>query len=365
MSAGYAGLHDEVSDLLDLPEELLARVLSALADAASLCRTATTCRALAAMSKMDSLWRQQLHKNLGVVDTAHPSAAGLSRFRSFFSLERLCWTRLCMTSRDESHHMLLHPPASRTGSATCRLGAASLIFGGTLGGNSGPFLDDLFCLHVDVARQCVELRCVSLGSQNEDESVLQEIGVGPGPRRGHTMTAVQLGGHPAAVVLGGWSHTAVDMQPHILTPTKATKRGFKWSCPQISGAAPDGRAFHSATALGGGIVLVYGGLGDGCCRGDFAVLDLDVGAWSSPVITGIPRCVAGRAGHGAIFVPDSPQQVDSAKMGEADAGVKTGGRLFLVAGASRSVTGDAHQDSVICCVFLNFVNCRFVLSCRS
>jgi hypothetical protein len=334
-------------NLLDLPEELAVRVLRAIPDAAALCRMSRTCKLLAAMASLDDLWRERLRGDLGIIDSVHPAAPGAARFRSFFTLEDACWRRLRMASRDDSHHMLNPKPGRpgrnrRTGAATCQLGSATLIFGGTLGGNFGPFLDDIFSITLDAARECVQVHCISLGYGNEEESVRLEMGEGPGPRRGHTMTAVALRQGPAAVVMGGWGSLTLDMHPHILIPTRTAKRGFIWSKPEISGAPPAGRAFHSATALGGGIVLVYGGLGEGCCRSDFAVLDLEMGTWSAPIISGSPQCGPGRAGHGAVFVPQASPPASGA---QAQAGA-TQGRLFLVAGASRSIFGDAHQKTV-------------------
>lgn len=335
-------------ELLELPEELALRVLRALPDAAALCRTSRTCKMLAALARLDVLWRERLRRDLGVIDSVHPAAPGPARFRSFFTLEGACWRRLRLTSRDDSHHML-NPRSDRpgrsqrTGSAACQLGSATLIFGGTLGGNFGPFLDDIFSITLDAVRECVHVQCISLGYGNEEESVRLEMGEGPGPRRGHTMTAVSLRQGLAAVVLGGWGSMSLDMQPHILIPTRAAKRGHIWSRPEISGTPPAGRAFHSATAISGGTVLVYGGLGEGCCRSDFAVLDLDMGTWSAPIISGTPQCGPGRAGHGAVFVPQVSSAESSAQVAQA---VATQGRLFLVAGASRSMFGDAHQKTV-------------------
>jgi len=62
------------------------------------------------------------------------------------------------------------------------------------------------------------------------------------------------------------------------------------------------------------------------------LLDLSAMAWSAPQLHGVPRCVNGRAGHGAAFVPRR--------------GGSGGGELLLLSGAMRSASGDAHQYSV-------------------
>ena len=147
------------------------------------------------------------------------------------------------------------------------------------------------------------------------------------------MTAVQLGGgEEVACILGGWSDGEVLMHPHVL------RRGdddlFHWAVLATSGL-PEGRAFHSATQVAPGRLLVYGGLGQGCCRYDVALLDLERATWSAPRLAGVPRCVGGRAGHGAAFFPHA--------VGGSGGG---GGVLVLVSGAMRSTAGDSHQDSI-------------------
>ena len=96
----------------------------------------------------------------------------------------------------------------------------------------------------------------------------------------------------------------------------------------------------------------------GCCRNDFALLDLTLSSWSVPLVShGPPRCVHGRAGHGAVFVPhrvrhdttessavptnsssDLPAHGHATGSGAAwpdRGGGVVCGRLFLIAGASR------------------------------
>jgi len=340
--------------------------------------------------------------DLGVTDTLEPTASGLQRYRGFYTLNQLYWQPLGYDDSDASRLLLQRP---RTGSATCQLGTSSLVFGGTLGGNSGPFVDDLFSVHFDCQSRRIGIRIISLGDEHDDEA---GVGTGPGPRRGHTFTCVDVGGgRSVALVLGGWGYSELDMSPYLLTATPRTPRGYTWTSPQISGTPPEARAFHSATDIGRGRVLVYGGLGRACCRSDFALLDLIACAWSVPLVSGgPPRCLGGRAGHGAVFVPrqytapataanascahpssrssESTHQEQCEKEDGSEAeGSRTtdethaseqegareymqesartmsealdtvhagqsgeGGRLFLIAGASRSVRGDTHQTSV-------------------
>eukprot|EP00961_Rhodomonas_salina_P272553 3683068-Rhodomonas_salina.2 len=121
----------------------------------------------------------------------------------------------------------------------------------------------------------------------------------------------------------------------MLTPGVAGNsdgRRYSWGRRAIAGEPPSPRAFHSATEVAPGQLLVYGGLGPGCCRTGVWLLDLHAMRWSQPAVTGRPRCVGGRAGHGAVFLPSL--------LGGG------GGELLLLAGASRSAHADAHQRSV-------------------
>jgi hypothetical protein len=144
------------------------------------------------------------------------------------------------------------------------------------------------------------------------------------------MTGVQLvtSGEEAACVIGGWGEGHVPMQPHVLR--RDDDATYHWTAPTTAGSEPKGRAFHSATQIVPGCLLVYGGLGTGCCRTDVTLLDLNRWVWSSPCLSGVPRCLGGRAGHGAAFFPRATG----------------GGELLLVSGAMRTTGGDAHQGSV-------------------
>ena len=66
------------------------------------------------------------------------------------------------------------------------------------------------------------------------------------------------------------------------------------------------------------------------------LLDLANMSWALPTLSGRPRCVGGRAGHGALFVPRRA----------VDGGSSAGGELLLLSGAMRSSSGDSHQMSV-------------------
>ena len=139
-----------------------------------------------------------------------------------------------------------------------------------------------------------------------------------------------------AVVLGGWGHDDDGLAPTLLcrtadldrTPPGLSLQGmgntglhgaaraeaeYTWRRLQVAGAEPEGRAFHSTTEVARGTLLLYGGLGPGCCRSDVALLEMGrdtahgpgpgpgMPRWSAPRLAGVPRCVAGRAGHGACF----------------------------------------------------------------
>ena len=89
-------------------------------------------------------------------------------------------------------------------------------------------------------------------------------------------------------------------------------------------------------------------------------------AWSHPRLGGVPKCMHGRAGHGALFLPSLPAAgaaantaANTAAAAAAAAGgsqnnysaVSTtaaglGGELLLLSGATRSTRGDAHQGSI-------------------
>lgn len=109
-------------------------------------------------------------------------------------------------------------------------------------------------------------------------------------------------------------------------------RIFSWDRRAIAGQPPTARAFHSTTEVAPGRLLVYSGLGPGCCRTDVWVLDVHGMQWSQPAVGGTPRCSGGSAGHGALFFPSLHGC--------------GGGELVLLSGASRSGHQDAHPGSV-------------------
>ena len=85
------------------------------------------------------------------------------------------------------------------------------------------------------------------------------------------MTATALAdGEAVACLLGGWGEAGeVPMVPHLLHSSGAgSALAFSWSCPDVRGVSPSRRAFHSATEVAPSRLLVYGGLGPGCCRSD-------------------------------------------------------------------------------------------------
>jgi hypothetical protein len=157
---------DFIRQLSDLPEELLLRVLAALPNASALLRLSRTSKALSHLASTDMLWRDRLQSELGVIDTIDDSAPGLAqaRFQSFYTLRQLCWRPLEVKDSCSARLLLAsgsagHRPLFRTGSATCQLGDTTLVFGGTLGGNRGPFLDDLYA--VDYNRGVLlDVKCV-------------------------------------------------------------------------------------------------------------------------------------------------------------------------------------------------------------
>ena len=201
------------------------------------------------------------------------------------------------------------------------------MYGGTLNGNFGPLLDDLLSLTVDRVNGCLTAKMAAEPADGRDATA------DPGPRRGHSMTATTLAnGEPVACVLGGWSDGEVLMTAHLLH--KDADSIFRWQAPALSGTLPEGRAFHTATEVAPSRLVVYGGLGTGCCRTDVALLDLRTMAWSAPRLEGAPRCVGGRAGHGAAFFPC------------LGSGSRGGGELLLLSGAMRSSRGDTHQMSI-------------------
>jgi len=84
------------------------------------------------------------------------------------------------------------------------------------------------------------------------------------------MTATALAdGEAVACLLGGWGEGEVPMVPHLLHSSGAgSAPAFSWSCLDVRGVSPSRRAFHSTTEVAPSRLLVYGGLGVGCCRTD-------------------------------------------------------------------------------------------------
>ena len=327
---------DSVAELLDLPDELLsqcaaqcATVASTSRDAATtLCRLAVTCHTFLRLVISDveaaALAWSGVLRLLGSPVQKQPSP---QLYRSLSNVDRIWWDEWLLRAPPSCKQSL----RGRSSSASCCLNGALLMYGGTLNGNMGPLLDDLLILHVDTINE--ELTVKHAREPAEGRGTAD-----PSFRRGHTMTVTRLtSGEEVACVLGGWGHDEIPMQPYLLR--QDADGVYRWECPVVSGDLPPGRAFHSATEVAPGRLLVYGGLGQGCCRVDLALLDLHAMAWSAPTLSGAPRCLGGRAGHGAAFFG---RPTASAK----ERGSGSGGELLLVSGAMRSASGDVHQGSV-------------------
>lgn len=109
----------------------------------------------------------------------------------------------------------------------------------------------------------------------------------------HTATRLSRG---RVLVFGGNDAERSFAQPHVLELSS-----MQWSHPSTTGEAPAPRTGHAAVGLDGTRVLVYGGWdytahGDGFdFRDDVAILDTDAWAWTRPDVAGAPP--AARVGH--------------------------------------------------------------------
>lgn len=286
-----------VESLLDLPEELLTQVALQCATcsrsaALELCRLAASCHTFCRLVMCDAAaaalpWGVAMESDLDWHNSRHQPSPQL--YRAMASIESAEWQEWDLATTRSLQETLL----GRSSSASCRLGEALLMYGGTLNGNFGPLLDDLLELRLDGEPPAgqVTVRVVrELESRGEGD---------PGPRRGHTMTSTTLRGELVACILGGWSDGEVAMAPHLLHTSssgavgsagatgggsggsgggsggsggsgtaEASARSYSWSLPSVSGAPPAGRAFHSTTEIAPSALLMYGGLGTGCCRTD-------------------------------------------------------------------------------------------------
>ena len=332
-----------VSALLDLDEDLLCNVACQAADATDLMCLAATCKAFCLIVLRDP--GQSAISWTPLIKRLVPAGLGERRasptlYQALSSVLSLRWRPLHLRAQRVSPRMLAVTLRGRTGAALCRLEGELLLFGGTLNGNAGPVLDDLLRLQYDADDAALTAWAPNVANVSKS----------PGASRGHTMTSTRLpDGSPCAVVLGGWGTDERGMAPVVLrtvpperasppAPADDTAEGdeichYAWSRPHVAGTEPDGRAFHTTTEVSArSLLIIYGGLGSGCCRTDVVTLDLRHMAWSVPRIGGSPRCVSGRAGHGAILF-------ESEK-------ARGGAFLMLISGASRSTRGDAHQGSV-------------------
>ena len=293
-----------IQTVAGLSEELILATVARICDPSVLCLLAQCCclfRATVISAPATSVvWKPALTK-LGWND-----AGGYTIYKRLATLHQLGWTTLSLGGVDP----LLF---ERSSAAGCVLKQEMVLFGGTVVGNTGPFLDDLLWLRLN-------------GGTLDAGTIVQHGALVPGSRRGHSLTTCYYSQGEVAVLLGGWGYQEIDMSPLLLLPTADFPAACCWMAPEVTGQPPAPRAFHSCTQISPGVLLVFGGLGPGCCRADASVLTLEPTCrWEKLRISGIPHCVGGRAGHGAVLIES--------------------GLLFL-AGASRSIDGDEHLGSV-------------------
>lgn len=352
--------------LTDLEEDVLTHIAAYVAaeDPFSLYRLCAVARVLRTLfivkgASSALAWQPALKQlgwplcdgnDFGVGKLCRPSA---KLYRALSDVSAIAWAsaRLkCHQSTgtiatSDGRLRILSDPTCRldglTGAACCCLHQSLLLFGGTLNGNAGPVFGDLLLLQLDAG----EAGCREVTVQRaamDDQSPASAIASNPGRRRGHSLTATTLAnGTPVAVLLGGWGYQELSTTPHILTSRPAAPgedcadgRKYSWTALTVAGEPPSARAFHSATEVAPGQLLVYGGLGPGCCYTDVVILDLHRLQWLRPSVEGTPSCLGGRAGHGAAFFRNL-------RSGEVNSG-----ELLLMSGASRSQHGDTHQGSM-------------------
>ncbi|KAK3279586.1 hypothetical protein CYMTET_12536, partial [Cymbomonas tetramitiformis] len=239
--------------------------------------------------------------------TSEPRPLLRSAYRSLLQMQKGVWVRpqlKVLNGRGIS---------PRNGAAMCCIKGEAILFGGSLErvqrvARTGNLTNDLHSFRLLPAiadpealseaallRALQERQAVAPDELHDQASLvqraaeaalepimlskqLQTAGESPSGRWGHSFTAVRLavpggGCEEAGVVLGGWPGEEGDaLQPYLL---RWREEGFGWEAPEISGEAPPSRAFHSATEVSPGLVLVYGGLGDLGVGDAIAVLDLD------------------------------------------------------------------------------------------
>jgi hypothetical protein len=120
----------------------------------------------------------------------------------------------------------------------------------------------------------------------------------------HTATRLSRG---RVLVFGGNDAERSFAQLHILELST-----MEWSHPSTTGDAPAPRTGHATVGLDGARVLVYGGWdytahGDGFdFRDDVAILDTDTWAWTRPAVAGAPP--AARVGHTMVALQTGQDQ---------------------------------------------------------
>ena len=320
---------EEVVNLVDIGDDCLISVAATLLDAPSLLSFAATCKLLHNLILTQAASSVLVWSPLIASDFAWPARERASPrlYRALSCVQRFRWHE-CDIETSRNRLLTLN---GRSSSAGCCFEGEMLMYGGTLNGNAGPLLGDLLALSLDKINYVLTVKLAKY-SDSSDE-------VDPGPRRGHSFTATSAHGSashegtPVVCLLSGWGHDENNMAPYLLTKEDD---GYRWTKPLVSGAEPEGRAFHSATEICRGRLCIVGGLGSGCCRTDVALLDLNTMCWSVPRVGGQPCCLGGRAGHGAAFFPARG----------AAARAAGDGSLILVSGAMRSALGDSHQASI-------------------
>ncbi len=114
------------------------------------------------------------------------------------------------------------------------------------------------------------------------------------PRVGHTLTLLTTGRNAGKVLVAGggqWTGFAADERCELYDPATGTF--------SLTGSLHDGRAFHTATRLLDGRVLVTGGHVRGHNLATAEIYDPETGTWSSAPPLYVPR-----ARHTATLMPD-------------------------------------------------------------
>jgi len=165
-------------------------------------------------------------------------------------------------------------PSARCAHTTSSVGSGKLfVFGGW---NGTRMLNDLQVFHYEA---------MAWGRP-------VTTGIIPGPRAGHTMTAV---GSKLFIFGGGdGNHYLNDL--HILDTEVMT-----WSQAYVAGTSPAARSRHTMSLLGTKM-YVFGGGDDSRVYNDLYVLDTETMSWSRPIVKGAPPVA--RWGHTTTLIGD-------------------------------------------------------------